>query len=80
MFFELNLHSKELKMNTPVNVILPDRVEEGQTYKTLWLLHGLKGDHTSWKSLRFPIIFPIPREIIAGAGGISRFAPPFPMF
>ena len=45
MFFELNLYSKELKMNTPVNVILPDRVEEGQTYKTLWLLHGLKGDH-----------------------------------
>lgn len=48
MFFELNLYSKELKMNTPVNVILPDRVEEGQTYKTLWLLHGLEGDHTSW--------------------------------
>ena len=39
MFFELNLYSEELKMNTPVNVILPDRVEEGQTYKTLWLLH-----------------------------------------
>ncbi len=48
MFFELNLYSKELKMNTQVSVILPDTVEEGKSYKTLWLLHGLKGDHTSW--------------------------------
>lgn len=48
MFFELNLYSKELKMNTQVSVILPDTVEEGQDYKTLWLLHGLQGDHTSW--------------------------------
>lgn len=46
MFFELNLYSEELKMNTQVNVILPDHVEG--SYKTLWLLHGLKGDHTSW--------------------------------
>lgn len=46
MFFELNLYSEELKMNTQVNVILPDRIEG--SYKTLWLLHGLQGDHTSW--------------------------------
>lgn len=47
MFFEMNFYSKELKCSTQANVILPHKWE-GAGYKTLWLLHGLKGDHTSW--------------------------------
>ena len=48
MFLELHFQSKALKRQTTVNVLLPDGIEEGQTYKTLWLFHGIKGDHTSW--------------------------------
>ena len=48
MFFEMNVPSNELKCSTQVNVILPNNLKEGDTYKTLWLLHGLNGNHTSW--------------------------------
>ena len=48
MFLELNIFSTELKMNTQLCVILPERKEEDPPFKTLWLLHGLQGDHTSW--------------------------------
>lgn len=49
MRLEWNLFSKELKCNTMVTLILPQGWQEGdRPYKTLWLLHGLKGDHTSW--------------------------------
>ena len=46
MFLELNFHSKQLNKNTQVNILIPDQTEA--PYKTLWLLHGLSGDHTSW--------------------------------
>ena len=48
MFFELNLRSKELKKDTQVNIIIPDATEPGMSFKTMWLLHGLNGNHTSW--------------------------------
>ena len=49
MFLELSYSSKELRMNTHVNVIIPDKkLESGESYKTLWLFHGLAGDHSSW--------------------------------
>ena len=46
MFLELNFRSKQLNKNTQVNILIPDQTEA--PYKTLWLLHGLSGDHTSW--------------------------------
>ena len=49
MFFEMNFKSKELKQHTQVNVLIPDNREETVApYKTLWLLHGLSGNHTVW--------------------------------
>jgi len=49
MFLELNLKSECLKRGTAVNVIIPDRaIASGETYKTVWLLHGLSGDYASW--------------------------------
>ncbi len=47
MFFEMNFRPRSLKCNTQVNVIIPDRWE-GDCFKTLWLLHGLSDDHTTW--------------------------------
>lgn len=45
----MNYCSKALGMNTTVNVILPDCGDTpDKSFKTLYLLHGLKGDHTSW--------------------------------
>ena len=54
-FLEFNFRSHALIMNVPVNVILPEMsstapcggAPEG-TYKTLYLLHGLGGNHTDW--------------------------------
>lgn len=48
ILLEMNFLSKELGKNTQVNIILPHQANEGEPCKTLWLLHGLKGDHTSW--------------------------------
>ena len=52
---ELHVYSKALKRVTAVNVILPEIHKTkpgvgnpGGTYKTLYLLHGLSGDHTNW--------------------------------
>ncbi|MBQ8893670.1 MAG: esterase family protein [Clostridia bacterium] len=54
-FLEMTFYSKALMQNVPVNILLPERSkkEDGSgapegTYKTLWLLHGLSGNHTDW--------------------------------
>lgn len=54
-FLEFNFRSHALNMNVPVNVVLPERkntdsvsgAPEG-TFKTLYLLHGLGGNHSDW--------------------------------
>ena len=48
---ELKYSSEAVGMMVDVNVILPDNVAENETYKTLYLLHGIKGDHSSWLRL-----------------------------
>lgn len=45
MFLEMKFKSSELKKSVQVNAIIP---EGRETYKTLWLLHGLTDDHTAW--------------------------------
>ena len=49
MFLEMSFHSKELRKTTQIYVLLPRvKGEATEKCKTLWLLHGLMGDHTSW--------------------------------
>ncbi|MBS6196683.1 MAG: esterase family protein [Clostridiales bacterium] len=51
----MNFLSKELKMNTVVNMIVPDSEHIGEKplseRKVLWLLHGLSDNATSWLRL-----------------------------
>ncbi len=48
-YFEMHYHSDVLRLEVSVNVILPEVAKAGEgTYKTLYLLHGLSGDHTAW--------------------------------
>ena len=55
-FCELRYHSDALGRAVSVNVILPENAKTligmntgaGETYKTLYLLHGLSDDHTIW--------------------------------
>lgn len=55
-FFEMNFHSDTLKRGVSVNVIIPESAKTviglegkaGESYKTLYLLHGLSDDHTTW--------------------------------
>ncbi len=45
IFLDMNFRSSCLGGNAQVSILLP---QEGVAKKTLWLLHGLHGDHTSW--------------------------------
>lgn len=55
-FLEMTYNSKALKMEVPVNVILPEKkmsdpssgAPDQLPYKTLYLYHGLGGNHTEW--------------------------------
>lgn len=47
MFLQMNAFSKALGHAVQVNILVP-QVAEGETYKTLWLLHGLTDGHTAW--------------------------------
>lgn len=56
-FLEVNFFSDVLGMCTSMNVILPQKTsgsigtkngEFGETYPTLYLLHGMTDDHTTW--------------------------------
>jgi len=47
-FIDLKIFSEALAMQTSVYVLIPERRKEGATVKTLYLLHGLSDDNTSW--------------------------------
>jgi len=54
-FLEMSYRSKALQMEVSLNVILPEKSKNRSAagapdgeYKTLYLLHGLSGDHTAW--------------------------------
>lgn len=56
-FLEVNIYSEVLKMQMSVNVLLPQKtrgcigIYEGEvpeTYPTLYLLHGMTDDHSTW--------------------------------
>lgn len=46
-FLELTYRSEIMGQDVTVNVLLP-KVTDGAEYKTLYLLHGLKNDRSSW--------------------------------
>lgn len=43
-----DFYSDTLQINSAMTVFLPPAAGEGKRYKTLWLLHGYHGDHSSW--------------------------------
>ena len=52
---EINFRSHTMGMTVSVNVILPEQASSAKlggapegTYKTLYLLHGLGGNHSDW--------------------------------
>ena len=55
-FLELHYHSDALRIGVTVYVILPEKAKTvigikadgGETYKTLYLFHGLSDDHSIW--------------------------------
>ena len=49
-FLQFSYKSDALGMSVAVNVILPESVKNGtaESYKTLYLLHGLSDDHSTW--------------------------------
>lgn len=54
-FFEMHCFSRALNVEVAVNVIIPEKPKKekeggaiSESYKTLYLLHGLSDDHTIW--------------------------------
>jgi len=55
-FLEMRIYSKSLKQTTTVNILLPEAPHKRTTavgspcesWRTLWLLHGLSGSHEDW--------------------------------
>ena len=47
-FLHMERMSAELQITTPVNLIVPDRLEEGKKYPVLWLLHGATLNYSDW--------------------------------
>jgi S-formylglutathione hydrolase FrmB len=55
-WLNIHFHSKELAMPAQMHVLLPQRLDSDMSrgttqpgpYKTLYLLHGKRQDHTSW--------------------------------
>lgn len=45
---QINYFSNALEMNTLITAIIPNTTPSGQSFPTLFLLHGMGGDHTSW--------------------------------
>ena len=58
-FFEMKYHSDVLRLAVSVNVVIPEKAKSligmtadgsrGETYKTLYLLHGLSDDESIWE-------------------------------
>ena len=46
-FFQMTFRSEALGQDVSVNVLMPDD-RKTTKLKTLWLLHGLSGNHSSW--------------------------------
>lgn len=74
---QIDFYSDVLGMNMPMNVVLPQRTQGGigvdvgeiaKTFPTLYLLHGLTDDHTTW-ARRSPI------ELFAELSGIAVVMP-----
>ncbi len=47
--FHAAFASETLRMQVPVDVLLPDRPIPGRPIPVLYLLHGLSDDHTTWQ-------------------------------
>lgn len=49
MLLECSFYSSSLNNKTRVNIIIPDKcITSNEPCKTLWLLHGMCGDYSSW--------------------------------
>ncbi len=71
-FFEMNYQSDALGMGVTVNVVLPEGAKHGQTYKTLYLLHGLSDDHTTWMRRTAIERYAADRNIAVVMPGVGR--------
>lgn len=77
-FFEMHCRSHSLNLEVAVNVIIPDRPktdEKGgakETYKTLYLLHGLSDDHTVWMRRTAIERYAIERKIAVVMPAVGR--------
>ena len=73
MVIELTLHSSELRQDTHVNILIPKiDLQVDKQYKTLWLLHGLNGDNTSWTRLSSIERYARERELIVIMPSVDR--------
>lgn len=78
-FFEMHCYSHSLNVEVAVNVIIPDKPKSekkggpiDESYKTLYLLHGLSDDHTIWMRRTSIERYAIERGIAVVMPAVSR--------
>ena len=42
------VYSETLGMDTGITVVTPNRIQSGEEYNVVYLLHGLCGNHKTW--------------------------------
>jgi len=47
-YLHLEINSESLMMHTSVSVIIPQNIKRNEKIKTLYLLHGYRGNHMDW--------------------------------
>lgn len=47
-YLHLEINSEALMMHTSVSVIMPQDIKRNEKLKTLYLLHGYRGNHMDW--------------------------------
>ena len=47
-YIQMEIHSRALMMHTTVSIIMPQEISRNEKLKTLYLLHGYRGNHLDW--------------------------------
>ena len=58
------VYSETLGMDTGITVVTPDRIQSGEEYNVVYLLHGLCGNHKTWLDYSMLSMYAIGRKSV----------------
>ena len=58
------VYSETLGMDTGITVVTPNRIQSGEEYNVVYLLHGLCGNHKTWLDYSMLSMYAIGRKSV----------------